>query len=86
LSLQLQIIPGSHRFAINAEGDQLSPEERELHAPEDSVLNLILERGEVVLLHNWTLHRSMVNTTTAPRRGFSVCCAYRLHQLPCAWL
>ena len=71
---------------VNAEGDQLSPEERELHAPEDSVLNLILERGEVVLLHNWTLHRSMVNTTTAPRRGFSVCCAYRLHQLPCAWL
>jgi hypothetical protein len=26
-----------------------------------------------VLLHNWTLHRSMVNTTARPRRGFSVC-------------
>ena len=26
-----------------------------------------------MLLHNWTLHRSMVNTTARPRRGFSVC-------------
>ena len=29
--------------------------------------------GEVVLLHNWTLHRSEVNTTNRPRRGCSVC-------------
>ena len=36
-------------------------------------LYLELEMGEVVLLHNWTLHRSEVNTTNRPRRGFSVC-------------
>ena len=31
-----------------------------------------LKPGEVVLLHNWTLHRSDVNKTDIPRRGFSV--------------
>lgn len=25
------------------------------------------------MLHNWCLHRSEVNTTASPRRGFSVC-------------
>ena len=29
--------------------------------------------GWVPQLHNWCLHRSMVNTTTQPRRAFSVC-------------
>lgn len=31
------------------------------------------EAGEVLLLHNWLLHRSSVNTTGSPRRAFSVC-------------
>jgi len=32
-----------------------------------------MEKGDVVLLHNWTLHRSETNHTDGPRRAFSVC-------------
>ena len=31
------------------------------------------EAGEVLLLHNWLLHRLSVNVTGSPRRAFSVC-------------
>ena len=69
----LQIIPGSHKSMIPENGDLLSPEERAIHAPDEKRLYLEMEMGEVVLLHNWTLHRSEVNTTNRPRRAFSVC-------------
>ena len=69
----LQIIPGSHKSLIPQQGDQLSAEEREIHAPDSKRLYLEMEMGEVVLLDNWTLHRSEVNTTNRPRRAFSVC-------------
>jgi hypothetical protein len=69
----LQIIPGSHKSLIPETGDQLSAEERAIHAPDEKRIYLEMEMGEVVLLHNWTLHRSEVNTTNRPRRGFSVC-------------
>ena len=69
----LQIIPGSHKSMIPETGDLLSPEERAIHAPDEKRLYLEMEMGEVVLLHNWTLHRSEVNTTNRPRRAFSVC-------------
>ena len=32
-----------------------------------------LALGEVVLLHNWTLHSSGTNQTQTSRRAFSVC-------------
>ena len=51
----------------------MSPEERAIHAPDSKRIHLEMEKGEVVLLHNWTLHRSEVNTTNHPRRAFSVC-------------
>lgn len=69
----LQIIPGSHKSLIPEKGDLLSPEERAIHAPDEKRLYLEMEMGEVALLHNWTLHRSGVNTTNCPRRAFSVC-------------
>lgn len=69
----LQIIPGSHKSMINTNHDQLHPEQIPVHAPEKKRLHLELEQGEVVLLHNWTLHRSEPNTTNRPRRAFSVC-------------
>lgn len=34
---------------------------------------LILEAGDVVLMHPWTLHASGINKTDQPRRAFSVC-------------
>lgn len=69
----LQIIPGSHKSIIPEKGDLLSPEEIAIHAPDEKRLYLEMEPGEVVLLHNWTLHRSETNTTNRPRRAFSVC-------------
>ena len=54
-------------------GDLLSEDERALHAPDEKRLYLEMEKGEVVLLHNWTLHRSETNNTNRPRRAFSVC-------------
>lgn len=69
----LQIIPGSHHSMIPATGDLLSAGERALHAPDEQRLYLEMEKGEAVLLHNWTLHRSETNTTNRPRRAFSVC-------------
>jgi phytanoyl-CoA dioxygenase PhyH len=69
----LQIIPGSHRTKIPAQGDLLNPEECALHAPDEKRRYLEMKRGEVVLLHNWTLHHSGVNQTDDPRRAFSVC-------------
>ena len=69
----LQIIPGTHKSIIPEKGDRLSPEEIEVHAPDGKRVYLEMERGEVVLLHNFTLHRSEVNTTNRPRRAFSVC-------------
>ena len=69
----LQIVPGSHKSMINSNHDQLYPEQIPVHAPDDKRLHLELEKGEVVLLHNWTLHRSEPNTTDRPRRAFSVC-------------
>lgn len=69
----LQIIPGSHKSMIPEKGDLLSEEERATHAPDEKRLYLEMEKGEVVLLHNWTLHRSETNNTGKPRRAFSVC-------------
>jgi len=37
------------------------------------MLVVVFFHSEVILLHNWTLHRSLTNTTEQPRRGFSVC-------------
>ena len=69
----LQIIPGSHKSILPKQGDQLSAEERAIHAPDEKRLYLEMESGEVALLHNWTLHRSETNSTNRPRRAFSVC-------------
>ena len=69
----LQIIPGSHKSLIPEKGDLLSAAERQVHAPDEKRLYLEMEKGEVVLLHNWTLHRSETNSTNRPRRAFSVC-------------
>ncbi len=72
----VQVIPGSHRFGIiNTKhfSGFLAPEHVEHFCPEDRVVHLELEAGEVVLLHNWLLHRSDRNATDIPRRAFSVC-------------
>ncbi|MDP7253101.1 MAG: phytanoyl-CoA dioxygenase family protein [Planctomycetota bacterium] len=69
----LQLIPGSHKTKIPERGDLLSAEERAIHAPDEKRVYVEMQKGEVALLHNWTLHRSETNNTDGPRRAFSVC-------------
>jgi hypothetical protein len=72
----VQVIPGSHKLGrVNSSHNSgyLTQEQTDRHCPEDKIVYLELEPGEAVLLHNWLLHRSDVNKTDIPRRGFSVC-------------
>jgi hypothetical protein len=72
----VKIIPGSHKWGLvnpeNASGFLSSEqiEERTQHAEH---IDLELEAGEVVLLHNWLLHSSGTNHTDVSRRAFSTC-------------
>ncbi len=72
----VQVIPGSHRWGLinpsHPSGFITETQAAQL-APQDQVVYLELAAGEVVLLHNWLLHRSDTNATDIPRRAFSVC-------------
>jgi phytanoyl-CoA hydroxylase len=72
----VQVIPGSHRLGVinpSHPSAFVTEEQAVEHAPEERAVSLELEAGEVILLHNWLLHRSDVNRTQIPRRAFSVC-------------
>ena len=58
---------------VTAGRDFLNEEEIAIHAPVEKQMPLQMVRGEVVLLHNWTLHSSEPNQTDRPRRAFSTC-------------
>ena len=47
-------------------------EERVVYTRDEDVIDLEVEAGEAVLLHNFMLHRSGPNPTPAARRAFSV--------------
>ena len=68
----MQVIPGSHRHGVIAERHFPSAEELAHYAPEDSVVDLEAEPGEVILLHNLLLHRSGINPSGQSRRAFSI--------------
>lgn len=72
----VQVIPGSHRCGLinpSHHAGYITDEQATQYAPEAEVVNLELQAGEAVLLHNWLLHRSGANTATIARRAFSVC-------------
>jgi hypothetical protein len=72
----VQIIPGSHKLGLLNPGHTsgfLTDELVQQYAPESERMYVELEPGESVLLHNWLLHASDVNTTDISRRAFSVC-------------
>jgi len=70
----LQIVPGTHHGVLSAtKKDLLTEEETARFCTPDKIVHLEMQRGEVVLLHNWTLHSSDPNRTPYPRRAFSVC-------------
>lgn len=72
----VEVLPGSHKLGrINPDdlSGFLTPAQIAEYCPPDNGTFLELEPGEVVLLHNWLLHRSDVNRTPVSRRAFSVC-------------
>eukprot|EP00756_Hemistasia_phaeocysticola_P035153 Hpha_TRINITY_DN16566_c0_g1::TRINITY_DN16566_c0_g1_i1::g.134508::m.134508/K00477/PHYH; phytanoyl-CoA hydroxylase len=72
----VEVIRGSHKLGVvnpNHPSSFLTPEQAREHCPPAKVEALELEAGEVVLLHNWTIHRSGVNRSrTAARRALSI--------------
>lgn len=71
----VEIIPGTHRTLLNPKHPSgfLTPEMAAQFNADPRRMPLVLEPGEVVLLHNWTLHASGVNRSGNSRRAFSVC-------------
>jgi hypothetical protein len=71
----VQVIPGSHRRLVNPDASSgfLTTEQAAEHCRPEEIVHLELAAGEAVLLHNWLLHASDVNTTDHARRAFSVC-------------
>ena len=68
----MQIVPGSHKLGFLNERHYTSEADQALHCTDEKVIDLEAEAGEAILIHNWLLHRSAVNTTDQPRRAFSV--------------
>ena len=69
----MQVIPGSHRLGLFSErGHTITPEQEAQHCRDEDSIFLEARAGEAILLHNYLLHRSGVNTIERPRRAFSV--------------
>jgi hypothetical protein len=70
----MQVIPGSHRLGLLSErGHTITPEQEAEYCRDEQSVYLEAPAGTAILLHNWLLHRSGVNTIDRPRRAFSVC-------------
>jgi hypothetical protein len=70
----VEVVPGSHKNGLVTPLGGVVPDEqvRRLEADERRRA-LPAASGDVILLHNHVLHRSLVNTTGLPRRAISVC-------------
>lgn len=70
----VQVVAGTHQLGILSEqGHTITPEQEARFCPMESIVDLELEPGEVMILHNWLLHRSGVNRSDISRRAFSAC-------------
>lgn len=71
----LDCIPGSHHLGLLCQsGSILSGGDVELNCPEDRVHPLEVKAGHALLLHNWLIHRSGADPSSAPCRVFTMCC------------
>ncbi|KAL6042463.1 Phytanoyl-CoA dioxygenase [Balamuthia mandrillaris] len=69
----VQVIEGSHKLGLlSRRGHTLTEEQIQKHCDETKLRDLELAPGHAVLCHNFLIHRSGVNNTEQPRRGFSV--------------
>lgn len=71
----VEVVPGSHKNGLlnGAHMSGFLTQEQSDEASNGPTQFLELEAGEVVLLHNWLLHRSDKNHSNQSRRAFSVC-------------
>jgi phytanoyl-CoA hydroxylase len=71
----VELIPGTHHTLLNPHHPNgfLTPAMAATFDRDPRRIPLVLEAGEVVLMHNWTIHGSGLNRTNQPRRAFSVC-------------
>jgi phytanoyl-CoA hydroxylase len=70
----MQVIPGSHKLGLLSErGHTITPEQEAEYCRDEASVYLEAPAGTAILLHNWLLHRSGVNTIDRSRRAFSVC-------------
>lgn len=70
----MEAVVGSHRLGLlTANGSTVSDDHAAVHCPPERRVHLAARRGEMYLLHNWCIHRSGVNTSNQPRRGFTTC-------------
>lgn len=72
----VEVIPGSHKNGlVNPDHPSgfLTPEQADEWQASNGTEFIELEPGEVVVLHNWVLHRSDVNKTSQSRKALSVC-------------
>jgi phytanoyl-CoA hydroxylase len=69
----VEVVPGTHQLGLLSEvGHTITPEQEAAHARDGQGVFLEAKAGEAILLHNYLLHRSGVNTIERPRRAFSV--------------
>ena len=69
----IQVVPGSHRLGLlSRRGHTVSQANLEAHHVEERRVDMEVQRGHSVLIHNFLLHRSGTNPTAKPRRAFSV--------------
>ncbi|KAL6066409.1 Phytanoyl-CoA dioxygenase [Balamuthia mandrillaris] len=69
----VQVIEGSHKLGLlSRRGHTLTEEQIQKHCDDSKLRDLELAAGHAVPCHNFLIHRSGVNTTEQPRRGFSV--------------
>ena len=67
----LEVVPGSHKAGLaTREGGTLTPDL--LERAESEAVSLEARRGECILVHNHTWHRTGPNRTAAPRRAVSL--------------
>lgn len=72
----VRVIPGTHKYGIiNTEHASgfLSDEMADEWCTDDKAIDMTLEPGEVMLLHNWLMHGSDKNHSDQSRRALSVC-------------
>jgi hypothetical protein len=70
----MEAVRGSHlKGLLTAQGSTLSDEAAAIHCHPDRVVPLEVKAGHAVLLHNWLIHRSGVNPSSASRRAFTGC-------------